>query len=69
MNQCQELGLPVTIAGTAAAADTAYGDVGVFDVTLAGFGSVCPGPNYIVQGESRRTEPPSLLVFVCCVCV
>lgn len=63
VNQCQELGLPVTIAGTAAAADTAYGDVGVFDVTLAGFGSVCPGPNYIVQGESRRVYHLCLGVF------
>lgn len=51
VNECQELGLPVSIEGTAAAADTAYGDVGVFDVTLAGFSAGCPGPNYIVQGK------------------
>lgn len=51
VNECQELGLPVSIEGTAAAADTAYGEAGVFEVTLAGFGDVCPGPNYIVQGE------------------
>lgn len=50
-NECQELGLPVTIEGTASSADAAYGDVGVFDVVLAGFGDACPGPNYIVQGK------------------
>lgn len=51
-NECQELGLPVTITGNASAVDAAYGSVGVFDVVLEGTGSVCPGPNYIVQGES-----------------
>lgn len=50
VNSCQELGLPINIEGTASAADPAYGDVGVFEVTLEGFGDVCPGPNYIVQG-------------------
>ncbi|KAF3769169.1 Calycin-like protein [Cryphonectria parasitica EP155] len=49
VNQCQELGLPISIEGTATAADAAYGDAGVFVVTLEGFGDVCPGPNYIVQ--------------------
>lgn len=50
-NICQELGLPVTITGTATAVDAAYGDVGVLDVAFFGVGSTCPGPNYIVQGE------------------
>lgn len=50
-NVCQELGLPISITGTASAVDVAYGEVGVFDVVLEGTGSVCPGPNYIVQGE------------------
>lgn len=54
MNTCQELGLPISITGNASAVDTAYGSVGVFDVVLEGTGSVCPGPNYIVQGK-----PPS----------
>ncbi|KAJ4396795.1 hypothetical protein N0V93_001017 [Gnomoniopsis smithogilvyi] len=49
VNQCQELGLPISITGSASAVDTAYGSVGVFDVVLEGTGSVCPGPNYIVQ--------------------
>lgn len=52
VNECQELGLPISITGTASSADTAYGSVGVFDVVLEGTGSVCPGPNYIVQGKS-----------------
>lgn len=52
INQCQELGLPISIEGTAATADAAYGDAGVFEVTLAGIAPTCPGPNYIVQGES-----------------
>lgn len=51
VNQCQELGLPVSIEGTAAAVDAAYGEAGVFAVTLAGIAPTCPGPNYIVQGE------------------
>lgn len=45
----QELGLPVSISGSAAAADSAYGEVGVFEVSFFGVGSVCGGPNYIVQ--------------------
>ncbi|PSR88938.1 lipocalin-like domain-containing protein [Coniella lustricola] len=49
VNTCQELGLPISISGSAVAADSAYGDAGVFVVTLEGFGDVCPGPNYIVQ--------------------
>lgn len=55
VNECQELGLPVTIEGTASTADAAYGDAGVFDVVLNGYGSACPGPNYIVQGKSCTT--------------
>lgn len=51
VNQCQELGLPVSISGTATAADPAYGEVGVLDVSFFGTGSVCQGPNYIVQGQ------------------
>lgn len=51
VNTCQELGIPISITGNASAVDAAYGSVGVFDVVLEGTGSVCPGPNYIVQGE------------------
>lgn len=53
VNTCQSLGLPVSISGSAAAADAAYGEAGVLDVTLAGFDGICPGPNYIVQGEEE----------------
>lgn len=49
VNTCQSLDLPVSITGSAAAADAAYGDAGVFSVTLAGSDGLCPGPNYIVQ--------------------
>lgn len=49
VNTCQSLDLPVSITGYAAAADAAYGDAGVFSVTLAGSDGLCPGPNYIVQ--------------------
>lgn len=63
VNTCQSLGLPVSISGSAAVADTAYGEAGVFDVTLAGSDGICPGPNYIVQGEQPTslslTPPPS----------
>lgn len=52
VNSCQELGIPINITGTAVAADAAYGDVGVLEVTLAGIAPTCPGPNYIVQGKS-----------------
>lgn len=57
MNECQELGLPITITGNASAVDAAYGSVGVFDVVLEGTGSACPGPNYIVQGKFRTILP------------
>lgn len=58
VNECQALGLPVSIEGTAAAADAAYGDAGVFRVTLGGIAPTCPGPNYIVQGTSFPLPPP-----------
>ncbi|CAN8098621.1 unnamed protein product [Discula destructiva] len=50
-NECQldGIAIPITITGSATAVDAAYGSVGVFDVVLNGAGSVCPGPNYIVQ--------------------
>lgn len=51
VNTCQSLGLPVSISGYASASDAAYGETGVFDVVLAGSGGICPGPNYIVQGD------------------
>ncbi|KUI52486.1 Outer membrane lipoprotein Blc [Cytospora mali] len=48
-NECQELDLPITISGTATAADAAYGEVGVFDVSFFNSSAACAGPNYIVQ--------------------
>lgn len=50
-NECQELGLPITISGTATTADAAYGEAGVLDVSFFNSSSICAGPNYIVQGE------------------
>ncbi|ROV99710.1 hypothetical protein VSDG_02940 [Cytospora chrysosperma] len=48
-NECQQLGLPVTISGTATTADAAYGEAGVLDVSFFNSSSACAGPNYIVQ--------------------
>lgn len=50
-NQCEALGLPVTITGSAAPVDPVYGDAGAFEVTFFNSTNACPGPNYIVQGE------------------
>lgn len=55
-NQCEALGLPVTIAGSAAPVDPVYGDAGAFEVTFFNATNACPGPNYIVQGEYGGTE-------------
>lgn len=49
-NQCEALGLPVSITGSAAPVDRAYGEAGALDVTLFNSTNACPGPNYIVQG-------------------
>ncbi|ROV91843.1 hypothetical protein VMCG_09207 [Cytospora schulzeri] len=50
-NECQELGLPITISGTATTADAAYGEVGVLNVSFFNSSAACAGPNYIVQVE------------------
>lgn len=50
-NRCEALGLPISITGSAAPADGAYGEAGAFEVTLFNSTNACPGPNYIVQGE------------------
>ena len=44
----------VDIVGTATPVDSAYGAGGAFVVSFPGTPSTaeCPGPNYIVQGES-----------------
>ena len=52
-NTCQAAGRTVPIRGTAEVADAAYGSKGVLRVQFPGQPAPeCPGPNYIVQGES-----------------
>jgi apolipoprotein D and lipocalin family protein len=52
-NTCQAQGQAINILGTAAPANPTYGAAGVFQVGFPGqAGPSCPGPNYIVQGES-----------------
>ncbi|KAJ0114328.1 hypothetical protein J7T55_010717 [Diaporthe amygdali] len=48
-NQCQALGLPITITGSATPVDAVYGEAGAFEVTFFNASNTCPGPNYIVQ--------------------
>lgn len=48
-NRCEALGLPISITGSAAPVDGAYGAAGVFEVTFFNSTNACPGPNYIVQ--------------------
>ncbi|KAI7783802.1 lipocalin-like domain-containing protein [Diaporthe eres] len=48
-NQCEAVGLPITITGSAAPVDPIYGDAGAFEVTFFNATNACPGPNYIVQ--------------------
>lgn len=55
-NQCQALGLPITITGSAAPVDPVYGDAGAFEVTFFNSTNACPGPNYIVQGKCSTDE-------------
>lgn len=50
-NQCEAVGLPITITGSAAPVDPVYGDGGAFEVTFFNATNACPGPNYIVQGK------------------
>lgn len=53
-NQCEAVGLPITITGSAAPVDPIYGDAGAFEVTFFNATNACPGPNYIVQGECNN---------------
>jgi apolipoprotein D and lipocalin family protein len=42
-NQCEALGLPISITGSAAPADPVYGVAGVFEVTFVNSTNACPG--------------------------
>lgn len=53
-NQCEAVGLPITITGSAAPVDPVYGDAGAFEVTFFNATNACPGPNYIVQGTCNH---------------
>lgn len=48
-NRCEALGLPISITGSAAPVDGAYGGAGALEVTLSNSTNACPGPNYVVQ--------------------
>ena len=50
-NRCEALGLPISITGSAAPVDGAYGGAGAgaLEVTLFNQTNACPGPNYVVQ--------------------
>ena len=59
-NSCQAGGQTVPIQGTAEVADAAYGSKGVLRVQFPGQPAPdCPGPNYIVQGESASLLYPN----------
>lgn len=55
-NQCQALGLPIAITGSATPVDAVYGEAGAFEVTFFNASNTCPGPNYIVQGKCSATK-------------